>query len=81
MIVPISSDDKEQFRTIIDAPAKIEAPVVAGQKLGVARILYKDTEIGTVDLIATETVERKTFFGMLWGSVWNFFTFVVKNFA
>lgn len=81
MIVPISSDDKEQFRTIIDAPAKIEAPVVVGQKLGVARILYKDTEIGTVDLIATETVERKTFFGMLWGSVWNFFTFVVKNFA
>jgi len=81
MIVPISSDDKEQFRTIIDAPAKIEAPVVAGQKLGVARILYKDTEIGIVDLIATETVERKTFFGMLWGSVWNFFTFVVKNFA
>ena len=81
MIVPISSDDKEQFRTIIDAPAKIEAPVVAGQKLGVARILYKDTEIGTVDLIATETVERKTFFGMLWGSVWSFFTFVVKNFA
>ncbi|QJW48471.1 D-alanyl-D-alanine carboxypeptidase [bacterium BFN5] len=81
MTVPISSDDKEQFRTIIEAPAKIEAPVVAGQKLGVARILYKDTEIGTVDLIATETVERKTFFGMLWGSVWNFFTFVVKNFA
>lgn len=81
MIVPISSDDKEQFRTIIDAPAKIEAPVVAGQKLGVARILYNDTEIGTVDLIATETVERKTFFGMLWGSVWSFFTFVVKNFA
>lgn len=81
MIVPISSDDKEQFRTIIEAPAKIEAPVVAGQKLGVARILYNDTEIGTVDLIATETVERKTFFGMLWGSVWSFFTFVVKNFA
>jgi D-alanyl-D-alanine carboxypeptidase (penicillin-binding protein 5/6) len=81
IVVPVSADDKDQFRTVIEAPNKIEAPITAGQKLGVARVMYKDKEIGTVDLVATDTVERKSFFGMLWGSVWSFFTYVVKNFA
>lgn len=81
MVVPVSENDQENFRTVIDAPGKIDAPVSAGEKVGVARVMYKDTEIATVDLLATDTVERKSFFGLLWGSVWSFFTFVVKNLA
>lgn len=81
MIVPVTADDRGGFQTIIDAPGKIAAPVSAGEKIGVARIMYNDTEIGTVDLLATDTVERKSFFGLLWGSVWSFFTYVVKNLA
>ena len=81
MVVPVSENDQENFRTVIDAPGKIDAPVSAGDKVGVARVMYKDTEIATVDLLATDTVERKSFFGLLWGSVWSFFTFVVKNLA
>jgi len=81
MIVPVSADDKDAFRINIDAPNKVEAPVTAGQKLGVVTVMYKNTEVAAVDLIAANNVERKSFFGALWGSMWNFFTFVIKNFA
>lgn len=79
--VPISEDDKDNFHTVIEAPAKVDAPIIAGQKLGQVKTLYKNTEIAAVDLVAAESVERKTFFGMLWGSLWNFFTFIVRNIA
>lgn len=81
LIVPVSEEDKSELRTVIEAPGKIEAPVSAGQKIGVVRAFYKNTEIATVDLVADGNVERKSFFGLLWGSVWNFFTFFIRNFA
>lgn len=81
MTAPVSADDKGEFRTEIDAPAKVEAPVKAGQKLGTVRLMYKNVEVAATDLVAAEDVESKSLFGFLWSSVWNFFTFVVKNFA
>ncbi|HEY3425681.1 MAG TPA: D-alanyl-D-alanine carboxypeptidase family protein [Negativicutes bacterium] len=81
LIVPVSEDDKDQFRNVVEAPARVEAPIVAGQKIGVVRTFYKNTEIATLDLIAADNVERKSFFGSLWGSVWSFFTFFIRNFA
>ncbi|EAX46582.1 Serine-type D-Ala-D-Ala carboxypeptidase [Thermosinus carboxydivorans Nor1] len=80
-IVPVSADDKDQFRTVVEAPAKLEAPVVAGQKVGVVKTFYRDKEIAAVDLVAADSVERKSFFGLLWGSLWSFFTFVIRNLA
>jgi D-alanyl-D-alanine carboxypeptidase (penicillin-binding protein 5/6) len=79
--VPISEDDKNSFRTVIEAPNKIDAPVTAGQKIGVVKTLYNNTEIATVDLVAADSVERKSFFGLLWGSLWNLFTLLVRNIA
>lgn len=79
--IPVSESDREEFKTIIDAPTKIEAPVLPGQKIGKVRILYKEKEFSTVDLVAADQVEKKSLFGFLWGSVWNFFTFVIRNFA
>lgn len=81
LVEPVFSDDNDDFRTEVDAPSSIQAPIVAGQKIGVVKLKYKNTEIATADLVAGETVESKSFFGYLWGSVWNFFTFFVKNFA
>ena len=81
VIVSVSDNDDDKFRTIIDAPASVEAPVVSGQKLGTVRVLYEDKEFASIELVATKSVERKTFFGMLWGTVWNFFSFLIKNFA
>jgi len=79
--IPVSESDREEFKTIIDAPTKIEAPIIPGQKIGKVRILYKEKEFSSVDLVAATQVEKKSLFGFLWGSVWNFFTFVIRNFA
>lgn len=79
--VPVSEGDKDQFRTEIVAPSKVNAPITAGQKIGVVKVMYNNNEVATVDLIATENVEVKSFFGLLWHSAWNFFTFFIRNFA
>ncbi|MEN6412520.1 MAG: D-alanyl-D-alanine carboxypeptidase family protein [Veillonellales bacterium] len=79
--VPVSEDDKEQFRTEIVAPAKVNAPITAGQKIGIVKVMYNNNQVATVDLVAAEDVELKSFFGLLWHSAWSFFTFFIRNFA
>jgi D-alanyl-D-alanine carboxypeptidase (penicillin-binding protein 5/6) len=81
LTVPVSNKDKDEISTVIDAPNKVEAPITKGQQLGVARVFYNNTEIATIDLVADENVERKSFFGTLVASAWSVFTFFVKNFA
>ncbi|AJQ27742.1 D-alanyl-D-alanine carboxypeptidase family protein [Pelosinus fermentans] len=81
IILPVSEKDKDEFSTVIDAPMILEAPITKGQKLGVARVFYNNTEVAAVDLIADESVERKSFFGTLVASAWNIVTFFLKNFA
>ena len=77
LVVPISGDNKEEFSTVIDSPNKIEAPVVKGQKLGEVRVFYQNTEIATVDLLASENIDRKSFFSMLTETVLSFFSFFI----
>jgi D-alanyl-D-alanine carboxypeptidase (penicillin-binding protein 5/6) len=81
IILPVSEKDKDEFSTVIDAPIILEAPITKGQKLGVARVFYNNTEVAAVDLVADESVERKSFFGTLVASAWNIVTFFLKNFA
>ena len=77
LVVPISGDNKEEFSTVIDSPNKVEAPVVKGQKLGEVRVFYQNTEIATVDLLASENIDRKSFFSMLTERVLSFFSFFI----
>jgi len=79
--VAVSDDDKDQFSTVVIAPNRVDAPVTAGKKLGVVKTYYKNKEIGSVDLVAADSADRKSFFGFIWGSLWSFFTYIVKNFA
>jgi len=81
IVLPVSEKDKDELSTVIDAPNVIEAPITKGQKLGVARVFYNNTEVAAVNLIADQNVDRKSFFGTLFTSVWNVFTFFIKNFA
>lgn len=73
VIVPVSEEDIGEFTTVVDTPSKLEAPVIKGQKAGVLRVLYKDKEITTVDLVADDDIERKSLFGILWDSIYIFF--------
>ena len=77
LVIPVSENDNEEFNIVIDAPNKVEAPVVKGQKLGVVRILYQNTEIATVDLLADENSERKSFFNILIEKIRDAFSFFI----
>lgn len=81
VLVAVSDGDKDQFSTVVIAPNRVDAPVTVGKKLGVIKTYYKNQEIGSVDLVAADSAERKSFFGFIWGSLWSFFTYIVKNFA
>lgn len=79
--VAMTEDDTNKFTTVICAPNKIDAPVTVGQKLGIVKIMYNNEEVARTDLIADKSVERKSFFGLLWGSVRGFVNFVIGRFA
>jgi D-alanyl-D-alanine carboxypeptidase len=81
LVVPTVAGDQEEFSTVIVAPDRVEAPVTTGQKIGVIKTMYHGAEIASVDLRAADPAERKSFFGLLWGSVWKIFSVVVKNLA
>lgn len=81
IIVPLRDQDKDQLRTVVEAPDKIEAPVKSGQKIGKVKVMYKDKEVAATDLLAEQPVERKSFFGIIWGSLWSVLTFFIRNFA
>jgi len=76
LVMPVSENDKEEFSIVIDAPSKVEAPVVKGQKLGVVRILYQNMEVATVDLLADDNSERKSFFNILVEKIKDVFAFL-----
>ncbi len=50
---------KAQF--IIDLPESLEAPVKAGTKLGTVSIVYEGVNYGTLDMIASDDVERSDY--------------------
>lgn len=50
--------DPELADLIIDLPESVEAPVTAGQKLGSVTLIYDGEELGTLPLVAADTVER-----------------------
>lgn len=81
IILPMAENERDKFTTVIESPNKVNAPIANGQKLGTVKVLYNNVEVASTDLIADQPVERKSFFGMLWGSVLGFVTFVIRNFA
>lgn len=68
--------DPGAFQRQVDLPGSIEAPVQAGDKLGTVTLTYAGQEYGTLDLVATSSVERsellyrldriQKFFDQLW---------------
>jgi D-alanyl-D-alanine carboxypeptidase (penicillin-binding protein 5/6) len=81
IVIPMSDNEQDKFTTVIEAPASINAPITAGQKMGTVKVLYNNIEVANTDLVADQSIERKSFFGMLWGSVVGFVNYVIHNFA
>jgi len=80
LVVPVFENDQADFSTVIDAPSRVEAPVVKGQKLGTVKMFYQNTEIATIDLLADEDSERRSFFNIIVEKVKDFFAiFTVRH--
>ena len=68
---------------VYDLPESIEAPVKAGQKIGTVTLSYANQKLGTVDLVASETVEKSElliafdFLQKMVTSLWFMITVVV----
>ena len=57
-----SDYDPKRAELIFDLPVEpIEAPVAAGQKLGTVTLRYNGVEYGTLDMVASNSVERSEF--------------------
>ena len=56
-----SDFDITQAKLDIKLPDSIEAPVTAGDKLGTITLEYNGVEYGTLDMVATDSVDRSDF--------------------
>ncbi|MBP2653536.1 MAG: dacB 1 [Firmicutes bacterium] len=81
VVIPVSNGDADKFSTVIEAPQGINAPVAKGAQVGTVKVLYNNTEVASVALVADNSIERKSFFGKVWGAVQSFFSYIVKNIA
>lgn len=77
LAVPVADGEASNFKTVFEIADSIEAPVYKGQKLGKAKVLYKDREVASMDLRAAEDVEIKSLFRTLTG----FFSGIFNSFA
>ncbi|MGN0985880.1 MAG: D-alanyl-D-alanine carboxypeptidase family protein [Candidatus Enterenecus sp.] len=69
--MPIDYDPADaQF--LIDLPDSVEAPVTAGSKLGTVTLVYNGVTYGTLDLVASDDVERsdRLYYKQLVGEYW-----------
>lgn len=66
IILPVGDDGEEAYQKIYDMPDGLHAPVEEGEVVGKLRVLYDGKEVGSTDLVATESVEMKSFFVSLY---------------
>ena len=50
--------DPDLAELIVDLPESVEAPVAAGQHMGTVTLVYDGEELGTLPLVAADSVER-----------------------
>jgi D-alanyl-D-alanine carboxypeptidase (penicillin-binding protein 5/6) len=80
IIVGTVADERDEITSVVEVD-RIVAPIITGQKVGRVKVLYQGKEIASTNLVATADVEKKSFFGKIWGTMWLAFSFMIKNFA
>jgi D-alanyl-D-alanine carboxypeptidase (penicillin-binding protein 5/6) len=65
IVVPVSSSSKDALQIVVDIARSIHAPVVAGQRVGVVKVLYHNQEVASSEVVLTESVEQKSWFGRI----------------
>ncbi|MBP2629137.1 MAG: Serine-type D-Ala-D-Ala carboxypeptidase [Firmicutes bacterium] len=62
LFVPVTQSNYDEFRTVVEISKTVSAPVVAGQKVGVVKVMYHNKEVASTDVVVTESVNRNSFF-------------------
>lgn len=81
VVIPVSGDDEGDFTTVMDVPDKVNAPIEEGQTVGKVKVLYQNKEVGSTNLVAYDSVEKKSLFKSLWSSVQSLVSYMLRNFA
>ncbi len=74
IVMPIFSDDSEAYKIETDIPKFLTAPVKKGEVVGKIGVICDGREIASTDLIATDDIERKSFFRWIFDGFINFVT-------
>lgn len=62
LVVPLTQSSRDEIQTVVEISKTIRAPVSAGQKVGVVKIMYHDKEIASTAVVAAEAINPNTFF-------------------
>ena len=49
----------------MDIARDIHAPVVAGQRVGVVKVLYRNQEVASSEVVLTESIGQKSWLGRI----------------
>ncbi len=81
LIVPIAEGEGGKVEVVREGGADLRAPVKAGARYGLIRVLVDRGEVGSVDLVAAEGVEGQTVFRSFWSKLWGIFREMVRGIA
>ena len=59
--IPVLLRDDEQVKVQTEVESSVEAPVVKGETLGIVKYILEGEEIASYDVIADESIEKRTF--------------------
>ncbi len=60
IVVPVSQRSQDEVQTVFEISRTVSAPVAAGQKVGVVKVVYQGKEIASTDVILSESIQRKS---------------------
>jgi len=67
--IPVADGEKDKFQTLIDVPERIYAPVGKGDPVGKVKIMYNGKEVASANLIAKESVDKRSFFSTVYQTI------------
>jgi len=81
IIIPVADGERDKFTTEIAAPSKITATIHKGDHVGKIKVLYDGKEIASTDLIAAETIDKKSFFSLIWQKIFLTMNYLKQTFV
>lgn len=63
--IPVVEGEHSKFKTVVEAPNQVSASIHQGDPVGRVKVMYEDREVAAANLVAAESIEKKSFFSLL----------------